>query len=358
MRCIALLVAGGTFAACAAVDATSEDVVIETPQFQLTVGPDARPKSLVVRSSGEECLEVTGSESLFSVTQDRPFNNENKLAHPNRRTTYPANRLRREGDLLHVGFETAAYEAIVRVRTGTGYAAFELVDFKCDPQDRRQYPRLKMDTPPVDVFRVAQLPIRNRAQFGEWVNAVWDERAATGVMGLDPLVDVDAEERRGYRLLRADLKAGLKLRGGAAAIVAGAGEREFLSGVEELERDSKLPPGVVNRRDPRMNASILWAGDLNPKTVDRYIDLAKRGGFSMMLVYYSALVKGGRDHGYGILGDYDLADEFPNGISDVREMLRKLRRAGITVGLHTLQTHIGFKSRYVTPVADVRLNKK
>lgn len=358
MRSIALLVAGGAFAVCAAVGATAEDVVIETPRFRLTVGPDARPKSLVVRSSGEECLETTGGEPLFSVTQDRPFNNENKLAHPNKRTTYPANRLRRDGDLLHVGFETAAYEAIVRVRTGTGYAAFELVDFRCDPEDERQYRNLKMDVPPVDVFRVAQLPVRDRTQFGEWVNAVWDERAAAGVMGLDPLVYVDAEERRGYRLLRADLKAGLKLRGGAAAIVAGAGEGEFLSGIEELERDWKLPPGVANRRDPRMNASILWAGDLTPKTVDRYIDLAKRGGFRMMLVYYSALVKGGREHGYGVLGDYDLSDDFPNGISDVREMLEKLRREGITVGLHTLQTHIGLKSRYVTPVADARLNKK
>jgi hypothetical protein len=37
-------------------------------------------------------------------------------------------------------------------------------------------------------------------------------------------------------------------------------------------------------------------------------------------------------------------------------MLDKIKAAGITPGLHVLQTFIGFKTRYVTPVADPRLN--
>ncbi len=51
-----------------------------------------------------------------ATTQDRPFNNEIKLIHPNKRTTYPANRVRKEGDRLVIGFETAPYEAVVEVR--------------------------------------------------------------------------------------------------------------------------------------------------------------------------------------------------------------------------------------------------
>ena len=39
-------------------------------------------------------------------------------------------------------------------------------------------------------------------------------------------------------------------------------------------------------------------------------------------------------------------------------MLDKVREAGITPGFHTLQTHIGVDSRYVTPSIDPRLNRK
>ena len=43
-------------------------------------------------------------------------------------------------------------------------------------------------------------------------------------------------------------------------------------------------------------------------------------------------------------------------IIGVRAVLDKIRAAGITPGFHTLQTHIGMRSSYVTPVADPRLN--
>ena len=110
---------------------------------------------------------------------------------------------------------------------------------------------------------------------------------------------------------------------------------------------------MQSRRDPRLNASIYWTGDINPKNVDEHIALAKSGGFRMMLVYYSAMTKGS---GYEFLGDYDWNDSYPNGAEDMRSVLAKVKAAGITPGLHVLQTHIGCKSRYVTPVADPRLN--
>ena len=74
----------------------------------------------------------------------------------------------------------------------------------------------------------------------------------------------------------------------------------------------------------------------------------------MMLVYYPSIFKTCRSYGY--IGNYDYRDEYPNGIEDLKEMIRKIKAAGITPGLHFLHTHIGLKSRYVTPVADHRLN--
>ena len=77
----------------------------------------------------------------------------------------------------------------------------------------------------------------------------------------------------------------------------------------------------------------------------------------MMLLYYPCLVKGAKGNsGYGGIGGYELRDEYVNGIDSVKEMLDRIKAAGITPGLHVLHTFIGFKSSYVTPVADHRLN--
>ena len=89
--------------------ASGADIVLDGGTFTLTIGPDAVAKSLVVKHNGEECLDTREGIPVFAVTQERPFNNEIKLAHPNKRTTYQANSLRREGDFLVAGFEIAPY---------------------------------------------------------------------------------------------------------------------------------------------------------------------------------------------------------------------------------------------------------
>ena len=73
-----------------------------------------------------------------------------------------------------------------------------------------------------------------------------------------------------------------------------------------------------------------------------------------MLIYYKAFFK--EVHGYRYCGDYDYNDYYPNGAEDLRRVLKKLKDAGITPGIHFLHSHIGILSRYVTPTADPRLN--
>ena len=339
--------------AIASIAAVSQDVTIDTACFRLVIGADAKAKSLIVKSTGEECLDVREGISMFSTTQERPFNNETKLAWPNKRTTYQANRLRMdEKGRLVAGFEIAPYEAVIGVKKGDGYLAFTLEDFNCVAD--LQYSWLRMDVPPVAEFRVLQLPVKNRSKFGDWLNVSWDDHAAVAVVGADPYVSADHADRHGFRLLNADLRRGLRLKGGTAAIVCGAGEKDFLDSMDGFERDFNLPRGVQNRRSEKLNRSICWIFDVTPKTVDEYIAMAKKGGFTMMLIYYPAIVK---TNGYRLLGDYDWRPEYPNGEEDLKAMLAKIKAAGITPGFHTLQTHIGVLSRYVTPVLDPRLNK-
>ena len=329
------------------------DVVVETPQFTLTIGADAKAKSLKIKANGEEMLEAKEGLPVFAAIQDRPFNNEIKLVFPHKETAYWANRIRREGEFLIVGFELVSYEAKIRVTEKDGYALFELVDFILGPVGTAG---LKMTYPPVRSVRILDLPVRNRKNYGEWMNVMWDDDAALAVMAAEPYTWIDDERRHGFRRMFAEARRDLSLRGAKAALIA-APTKTFLDGVDAMERDLGLPRGAKGRSSPALNRSVYWTSGCTPKNVDEHIAMAKKGGFRMMLMYYTCTCKGAKgDWGYGGIGDYELRDEYANGYDSLREMLAKVKAAGITPGLHVLQTFIGFKTHYVTPVADPRLN--
>lgn len=325
-------------------------IIIENKELCLTLGEDCIAKSLVCKATGEECLMQGENMALFSLTEDRPYNNEIKLAHPNKRTTFQANRVRREGNKLIVGFELVTFEAVVEVKEADKYISFDLVDFLIKPED---FGGLAMTPPPVAEFRLIQLPIKNREKFGEWLNVSWDDKAAVNVLANTRWPIIDSERRNGYRVMYADARRDVKLKGCSASLIVTPGA-QLMDAIEQLEIDYDLPNGVESRRGDKINASAYWASNVNPTTVDEHIAYAKQGGFRMMLMYYTSFLK--ETMGYSLCGDYDFNDHFPNGYEDLKAMIKKIKDAGITPGIHFLQTHIGHLSRYVTPVADHRLN--
>jgi len=326
------------------------DIVLENALFRLAVGENGLVKSLIVKENGEECLAAEEETALFSVTQERPFNNEVKLAHPNKRTTYQAVHLRREGNWLHVSFEVVPVKAVIEVRETPAYISFRLDHFTVLPED---YGGLCMDTPPVAELRLCQLPVKHRAHFGEWLNVVWDERAAVNVLAVSPHARIDQERRRRCRMLTADAVRGIRLEGCEAALIACRPDR-LLDAIDRLEADYDLPRGVASRRSSVINQSVYWTADICLQNVDEHIAWAKKGGFRLMLIYYTALFK---EESYALCGNYDYNDRYPNGRADVEALLGRIKDAGITPGFHFLQTHIGLRSRYVTPHADHRLGK-
>ena len=132
-------------------------IILENEEFILKLGADAVAKSLVCKKTGVECLMPGEETALFSLTEERPYNNEIKLAHPNKRTTFQANRVRREGDKLIVGFELVTFEAIVGIKIAPKYIAFELIDFLIKPED---FGHLAMTPPPVYEFRTTASILR------------------------------------------------------------------------------------------------------------------------------------------------------------------------------------------------------
>ena len=142
----------------------------------------------------------------------------------------------------------------------------------------------------------------------------------------------------------------------SAALFAAPGREAFLDAMDRFEQDYGLPRGVKSRRSPIVKEPIFHvSNDLSLTNVEDFVAYAKKGGFRLLTMSYHNLFKSAPS--WGLCGDYDWRDDIPNGEADVREMLAKFHAAGMSVGFHTLHSHIGLKSRYVTPIADPRLNK-
>ncbi len=329
-----------------------DDVIIENARLKLTIGSNARAKSLVVKATGDEMLDLTEDIPAFSVVQDRPFNNEVKLLLANKRTEFRADRIRREGNFLYVGFEFVSYEAKIAVTERPGYILFEIVDFPLGPKGANG---LDMTYPPVDVMRILNLPVRDREHFGDWLNVCWDADSAVSLFAAEPYTWIDNVRRNGFRLMTAEAHRDLNLYGATAVLIASA-TPAFLDCMDVAERELGLPRGVESRRDKFASASSYWTCDISPENVDKHIALAKKGGFRNMLIYHTAVC----DHGGDYIGiaDYEPNKKFTKGYASIREMLAKIKAAGISPGLHVLQTFIGFNKHYISPVADPRLNLK
>ena len=326
-----------------------KSILLENRDYSLTLSESCRATSLINKHNGEECLTASVSLPFFALTEERPYNNELKLAYMNKKTVFEANSVRLDGDILTVGFELVSFEALVRVTVRDTYIAFTLIGFNADEKDFPQ----PMTYPPVSEFRLIQLPFPKELSYGQWLNVCHTGESSVCVMSTSPEAFSDSERFGDIRTLYTDSRRGFKLKECPAVLICRPTDK-FLDAVEAVENDFDLPKGVASRRDPLINASIYWVSDLSPSNLEEHISYAKKGGFRLMLIYYTSMFCEGRLYQY--CGNYDYRDSYPEGRKTLEEMLRRIKSEGITPGIHFLHTHIGIGSRYVTPKADYRLN--
>lgn len=328
---------------------SNSDIVIENEQVKIVIGNDGTAKSLIFKPSNEECLIKGKKVSISSITQARPWNNEIKLAYPNKEMTFHANSVRREGDKLIVGYELIPYEAVISVRSTPNYITFCLEDFIVEEDDYH----ILISEPPVSEMWFLQLPVRSRTHFGDWLNVVWDDRVAINLLGTDPHARIDSEKGDGFYMLQAGVSAEVKLRNVCAALITCSTDR-LMDNIALVEEDFEMPHGVESRRHEKYNCSYYFSSDVHPGNLDTHLKYAKMGGFRTFLVYYPAFIE---SNGYRNLGNYDWRQsKYPNGKEDLGSVLSRIEEAGMVPGFQFLHTHIGRDSRYVTPVPDHRLN--
>ena len=335
-----------TAAILAAVLANAGEIAIENATFRLMLGTDGCAKSLVVKSSGEECLASGVRIPFATLRQDRPYDNEQHLIHPARPTVFASNRISRNGNVLEVGFEREYHVMKIRLSIADDYVAFfpDGTDYRItdDFGDKRRTE--------LDGIEFLRLPVKSRAHFGECANVTWDEKTAVAVMGLSPEVRIDGEipeGASGWRLMRACTENSIGLFGRGAALVSDTKDK-WLDRVDAMERDFHLPRGVKNRRDPIMRASYcLIGGDLTPESADECIAWLKKGGFRLCMVSYSAFASS--------CGHYTWRKTYPNGMADLKKVTDRLRAAGIVPALHIHYNKVSISDPYVKDGADPRI---
>jgi hypothetical protein len=321
-------------------------IVFSKDSFCFVVGKDG--KALSLKLHGKELL-CDNNTPLFSLTQERFFNNELKLMHTSRNVTVQSNKIRFENGCIVASFSPIPYEAVIRIEDKNNYLLFTLEDFIIPDT---AYKGLSLATPPAVKVRFLQLKLREMTYFGEWLNVCHDDSTAVAVVGPKPHIFIGNETDEDGRLLYAEALKGISFKGSSAALFV-SDKLDFLDNMKAFENDFSLPNGVDSRRSDKINSSVYWVCDATPDNIDSHVDYAVRGGFSMMLMYYTCFFK--EEGGYLRCGDYELRDEYKNGFADIRKMLDKLASHGITPGLHFLHSHIGLKSKYFTPEADYRV---
>jgi hypothetical protein len=326
----------------------NEDVIIENDQVKLIIAKDGFAKSLLYKPTNTECLIHGKKIPISTITEPRPYQNEIKLAYPNKKTTFKSNSVRKEGDKLIIGYELIPWEAKVGIKIARDYLAFTIESFNLT----EDYGIL-MTEPPISEMWFLRLPVRNLGHWGDWLNVMWDDKVAVNVLAADPCANADSEEGEGYRILQAGVDEKVKLTRVTAALITCAKDK-LLDKIAIVEKDYNLPHGVDSRRGKLYDASYYWTGDITPVNVDEHIKYAKQAGFRTMLIYYTAFLE---SNDYRLLGNYDKwRPEYPNGNADLKKMLTRIKNAGITPGVHFLHSHIGIDSKYVTPIPDHRLN--
>ena len=373
-------------------EAALAQVVLETQNLRLEIAADGHVTSLAAKPVGTEYAWTNEPMPFASVYRGGQMAVGSQEAYAEFQPPvyrggqcFPASAVSLAGDTLTIRFAQANVTATYRVTIHPHYLAFKLLSLAGDPIDR---------------IDLVQLRVKRLPSLGPWINVAYDDRfgiclcagnlkTAAGMTPHSDYVEMRAVATREVTLAGATavlfgishgserpLTPSLSPSGGESARRVGEGEPRgfmpgsipdstrragdtvervptqlkdsFLDTMEIVERDFQMPAGAKNRRAPVQQYSYLWCSP-TPQDVDRYIALAQRAGFRMLLFSYTAFTQGA--------GHFRFNKLFPGGIADLKSVTDRIRAAGLKVGIHIHYNKADRTDPYVVPVPDERLRK-
>ena len=327
----------------ATVPATADEpVVFDTDSFRLEIGRDGVLKGMTSKpettqyawtaAPGPVAMVYRGGRSVPA--------SRGKYAASTGRWVYrggesfPASRARLSQDKLRIDFGKANVTATYRVTVRRKYLVFELIDLAGDPVDR------------IDLLR---LNVKALPQLGEWINLARNEKFGVCLCAGNMTTNAEMDRYPGHVLLRTTAERDVGLLG-ATAVLLGCNDPDstFLDAMAGVEHEFQMPPGADHRRRGEQRLSYLWASRPTPQNIGRYIDVAKQGGFRMILFSYTAFSSGA--------GHFEWNSSYPHGMADLKRVTDAVRQAGLKLGLHIHYSKAHRKDPYVSPVPDGRLH--
>ncbi len=238
------------------------------------------------------------------------------------------------GDLCTVRFDNNV-TAQFRVTTGQGFVVFRLV--KIEPREGIVY---------FDLFSLAA-PAGVRV-LGTINAGVKDGRFAA-LMAAEPNVGAswDGSEFHVGTMAKHGIEP-------AAFGIIACPEAQRFEAIARFEVAAGLPSprldGVWNKQSPRIKQSYFFLTDFRESQFDEALAIAKRGGFSTILLGQESWTVG--------TGHYQINRErYPEGLDGFKRTLQKFKDAGFRVGLHLLGASVYPPDTYLTPTPDPRLFK-
>ena len=327
-----------------------EDIIIENEEMKLIISSEGEARSLVHKPTGEECLSRDAGIPTFSLVLDinySPYDDMHKTnLLPVGEREFAADEVFLKNNQLIARFDVIDIDLIVNVEIRPEYIHFSIEDIIYNENKAPEQPYRTFLIPRVDKVRFLRLPVRNRANFGNLLNVVWDDRIAVNVLASDPYTRINWTQGNGYRVLEAGSTSDVRVKGVGACLIAASTGR-ILDHISRIEEDFDLPRGVRNRRGEYADASSYWASVVNPKNIDRHIEYARKAGFRTFYIKDTAFSKS--------RGHYDWRAEYPNGSEDLKIVVEKIKKAGLVPGFHILYNNTSLNDEYVTPVPDNRL---
>ncbi|MBM3861579.1 MAG: hypothetical protein FJ395_18295 [Verrucomicrobia bacterium] len=195
--------------------------------------------------------------------------------------------------------------------------------------------------PDVAALTFFNVPVTTTKYRGTMANMLSDDTDAVCLRGYDLPVEMSTE-------LKVWTTAEHGLTGWRAGLAVGP-KKEMPMMLRAMAADAGVPVsklgGAWSLGAEANRGSYLFA-DLSLASVDDWIELARRGGFTHIHM-----------HGWWkTLGHYGVnTNLFPRGLTDMKDTVARIHAAGLKAGIHTLTACIDTRDSWVTPEASSNL---
>lgn len=190
------------------------------------------------------------------------------------------------------------------------------------------------------------LPVATAKYHGTMANMLSDDTDAVCLRGYDLPVEMALDGNPPG--LRAWTTAEHGLTGWRAGLAAGP-KQEMATMLRAMTAKAGVPVSKLGgawSMGAEVNRGSYLFADLSLASVDEWIGIARRGGFTHIHL-----------HGWwDTLGHYGVnTNLFPNGLPDLKEAVARIHAAGLKAGIHTLTACIDPRDAWVTPEASPHL---